>query len=130
MTEAEVIELIHDQLEGPTGDGTDIELTALGMICADIEEFGFEAWMNMPPHKVVEGHIEATQHVAEDLLEDLEAMLKQEKELEVMGVNQSMRIDTIKAVSAVGDGLISVMKSMVLYFATQELARLNYEPTH
>lgn len=129
MTQQEVIESIHVMLDDPIDGGTNEELTALGMICADIEEFGFEAWLDMPAIKVVESHIEATEAVAEDMLEDLETLINQESEIESLGVAQTMRIDTLNVAEGLKEGLMGVMKAMLLYLNTQEFAKINYEPT-
>ncbi len=40
MKKHEIIEYIHACLEDPI-EKSNVDLTALGMICADIEEFGF-----------------------------------------------------------------------------------------
>jgi len=129
MTQQEVIESIHVMLDDPIDGGTNEELTALGMICADIEEFGFKAWLDMPAIKVVQSHIEATEAVAEDMLEDLEALINQESEIESLGVGQTMRIDTLNVAEGLKEGLMGVMKAMLLYLNTQEFAKINYEPT-
>lgn len=121
MTQAEIIDLIITQLEDI--DGSNIALTASGMICADLEEFGFDAWVNMPAVKVVESHLEATEAVAEDLLEDIEAMISQEKQLDSLGVDQSMRIDTMQVLIGFKGGIMDIFRSLVLYFASQEQAK-------
>jgi len=122
MREIEFIRFIENQLSEM--DGSNVALTALGMIEADISEYGFEPWANMPAVKVVEGHLEATEVVAEDLLEDIETMIGQEKQIESLGVEQSMRIDTIEVLKGFSSGLIDVFKSLILYFLAQEQAKI------
>jgi hypothetical protein len=77
----------------------------------------------MPAVKVVESHLEATEAVAEDLLEDIEAMISQEEQLDSLGVDQSMRIDTMQVLIGFKGGIMDVFRSLVLYFASQEQAK-------
>jgi len=121
MTEHEVIEWIETYL-----DGTNYELTARGMILNDINEYSFDVWIDMPDINVVDGYLEATQEVASGLVQDYKNMLSQEKELDEMGVAQSMRIDPVQSMEAFCDGMMDVFKSLAKYLEVKEQAQGMY----
>lgn len=112
-------------------NGTKVELTALGMIKADIDEHGFENWLHMPAIPIVEWYLQTTNEVATQLVGDYEIMLNQEKELDEMGVQQSMKLDPVQSMAAFASGVIEVFESLLLYLTVQEMASAYYgEHTH
>ena len=77
-----------------SSDGTKWERTAFGFIMTDIDEFGFEDWLELPHDYVVESFLNTTYEVSNSLMSDLRTILKQEKdELEELGIEQTMRVD-------------------------------------
>lgn len=122
MKKHEIIEYIHVCLEDPI-EKSNVDLTALGMICADIEEFGFEKWIHLSPQEIVQMHIDATSDVADDTLEDLAAIISQEKELDVLGIDQSMRVEIMPAMISFKNGMIEVMRSLERYFEMQQTSK-------
>lgn len=126
MTEQQVMEWMEDYL-----DGTKVELTALGMIKTDIAEHGFENWLHMPAIPIVEWYLETTNEVATQLVQDYKTMLDQEKELDELGIKQSMKLDPVQSMGAFKDGVLEVFESLLLYLTVQEMASAYYgEHTH
>jgi hypothetical protein len=41
-------------------DGTKAETSALGMIKADIVEYGFDTWLEMPPETIIECYLQVS----------------------------------------------------------------------
>lgn len=112
-------------------DGTKVELTALGMIKADIAEHGFENWLHMPAIPIVEWYLETTNEVATQLVNDYKTMLDQEKELDELGIKQSMKLDPVQSMDAFKGGVLEVFESLLLYLTVQEMASAYYgEHTH
>lgn len=126
MTEQQVMEWMEEFL-----DGGKVELTALGMIKTDIKEHGFENWLHMPAIPIVEWYLQTTNEVATQLVSDYKTMLDQEKDLEGMGIEQSMRLEPVQCMDAFKDGMLEVFESLLLYLTTQEMAQSYYgEHTH
>ena len=126
MTQKEIMEWMEEYL-----DGTKPEQTALGMIKADINEHGFENWLNLPAIPIVEWYTQATEEVATQLVNDFKGMMELEKELGSLGIEQSSRLDPVASVEAFKDGAMDVMKSLLIYLLTQEMANSYYgEHTH
>lgn len=126
MTEHEVMEWMEKYL-----DGTKVEITALGMIKADIDEHGFENWLNMPAIPIVEWYLQTTNEVATQLVSDYKMMLEQEKELDELGISQSLKLDPVQSMDAFKNGVVEVFQSLLVYLTTQEMANAYYgEHTH
>lgn len=126
MTEQQVMEWMEDYL----GE-TKVELTALGMIKTDIAEHGFENWLNLPAIPIVEWYLQTTNEVATQLVHDYKNMLDQEKEIDALGIKQSMRLDPVQSMDAFKDGVLEVFESLLLYLTVQEMAQAYYgEHTH
>lgn len=126
MTEQEVMEWMEGYL-----DGTKVEATALGMIKADIDEHGFENWLNMPAIPIVEWYLQTTNEVATQLVSDYKMMLDQEKELDELGISQSLKLDPVQSMDAFKNGVVEVFESLLVYLTTQEMANAYYgEHTH
>ncbi len=114
MTKQQAIEWMYESLTD-----TQPQITALGLIIQDIEEFGFEGWLNLEPHKVVDMYIELSDDISEGLMSDFRTMLNQEKELDELGIGQSMKIDAPGAMDAYRRGMIDIMRSLLHYLQTQ-----------
>ena len=122
MTQQEIMEWMEEYL-----DGTKPEQTALGMIKADIGEYGFERWLELPAIPIVEWYTQATDEVAAQLVDDFKTLITQERELDELGVEQSMRLDSVESICAFKDGVMDVLKSLLIYLTVQEMASAYYE---
>lgn len=122
MTQEQVIDWMGDYLQG-----TKPEQTAYGMIMADIKEYNFDSWVQMPSIPIVESYLHATEDVASTLVNDYRAMLEQEQEIEELGLDQSMRLDPVECMDAFKDGVVDVFQSLLIYLTTQEMAQAYYE---
>lgn len=126
MTEQQVMEWMEKYLEG-----TKVEQTALGMIKTDIAEHGFDNWIHMPAIPIVEWYLQTTNEVATQLVHDYKTMLEQEKEIDELGIKQSMKLDPVQSMDAFKDGVLEVFESLLLYLTVQEMASAYYgEHTH
>lgn len=107
-------------------DGANYEKTAVGFIMADINEYDFETWLQLPHDYVVESFLETTYDVSNNLMSDLRTILRQEQELEEMGLEQTMRVDLAGLVEALNNGLLDVFRALQLYFQLQTEANELY----
>lgn len=125
MTEKQVMEWMEGYL-----DGTKVEVTALGMIKTDIDEHGFENWLVMPAIPIVEWYLQTTNEVATQLVNDYKMMLDQEKEIDELGIKQSMKLDPVQSMDAFKNGVVEVFQSLLVYLTTQEMANAYYHGEH
>lgn len=107
-------------------DGTSYERTALGFCMTDIDEFGFEHWLELPHDYVVESFLETTYEVSNSLMADLRTILKQEQDLEDLGIEQTMRVDLAGLVETLNSGLLNVFRALQFYFELQTQANALY----
>ena len=107
-------------------DGTSYERTALGFCMTDIDEFGFEHWLELPNDYVVESFLETTYEVSNSLMADLRTILKQEQDLEDLGIEQTMRVDLAGLVETLNSGLLNVFRALQFYFELQTQANALY----
>lgn len=121
MTEAKVITWMSEYLDG----GNDRK-SALGMIMQDINEYGFETWLEMPAEAVVSCYLDITEELMDELVTDFKTMLAQEDELASLGLEQSMRIDAGESLESFKDGTIDILRSLLLYIQTQRQAQALY----
>lgn len=117
MTQQEVMEWMETYL-----DGTMPEKSALGMIKQDIKEYGFETFLDLPPETIIQSYIEISEEVTHDLVEDFKSLFRQEKQIEDLGLEQSMRIDPGDSMMALRNGMSDIMQSMLLYVDVQRMA--------
>ena len=125
MTEKQVMDWMEGYL-----NGTKVEITALGMIKADIDEHGFENWLVMPAIPIVEWYLQTTNEVATQLVNDYKMMLDQEKEIDELGIKQSMKLDPVQSMDAFKNGVVEVFQSLLVYLTTQEMANAYYYGEH
>jgi hypothetical protein len=107
-------------------DGGNDRKSALGMIMQDINEYGFETWLEMPAESVVSCYLDITEELMDELVVDFKTMLAQEDELASLGLEQSMRIDAGESLEAFKDGTIDILRSLLLYIQTQRQAQALY----
>ena len=107
-------------------DGTKSEQTALGMILLDIDEHGFDNWIDMPAIPIVERYVQATEEVADQLVQDYSTIKDVEDIIGEAGIGQSYALKEPQSLIAFKDGIMDVMNSMLIYLTTQEMARAYY----
>lgn len=107
-------------------NGTNWERTALGFCMTDIDEHGFEGWLDLPHDYVVESFLDTTYEVSNTLMSDLRTILKQEQDLEDLGIEQTMRVDLAGLVEALNTGLMDVFRALQFYFQLQNEANALY----
>lgn len=107
-------------------DGTNPELTALGFIKADIQEYGFDGWIDLNPEVVIDSFYETTEEMSEMLIGELKTVLNQEQALDELGIEQTMKIDQKELVSSFRDGMLDIFKSMQIYFDVKRQAETDY----
>jgi len=117
MTQQEVMEWMETYL-----NGTMPEKSALGMIKQDIKEYGFDTFLEMPPETIIQSYIEISEEVTSDLVNDFRALFDQERQIEDLGLEQSMRIDPGDSMMALRNGMSDIMQSMLLYVDVQRMA--------
>ena len=117
----EILEWIEEYL-----DGTNPELTALGFIKADIQEHGFDGWIDLNPEVVIDSFYETTEEMSEMLIGELKTVLNQEQALDELGIEQTMKIDQRELISSFRDGMLDIFKSMQIYFDVKRQAETDY----
>ena len=117
MTEQEVIKWMETYLQG-----TMPERTALGMIKADIDEVGFESFLELPPETIIESYLVVADEVTQDAVDDFKALFSQESELDELGIGQSLRLNPSESMQALRNGMTDIMKSLMLYIEVQRMA--------
>ena len=106
--------------------GTNWERTAFGFVMSDIDEYGFDDWLELPHDYVVESFLDTTYEVSNALMSDLRTILKQEQDLEDLGIEQTMRVDLAGLVEALNSGLLDVFRALQFYFELQTQANALY----
>ena len=119
-------EQVIDWMIQRASDGTSYKRTALGFCMTDIDEFGFEHWLELPHDYVVESFLETTYEVSNSLMADLRTILKQEQDLEDLGIEQTMRVDLAGLVETLNSGLLNVFRALQFYFELQTQANALY----
>ena len=107
-------------------DGTNTERTALGFIKADIQEYGFDGWIDLSPDVVIDSFYETTEEMSEALIGELKTVLNQEQTLDELGIEQTMKIDQKELISSFRNGMLDIFKSMQIYFDVKRQAETDY----
>ena len=118
---------IMRNLETWLEDGSNPEQTALGFIKADINERGFEGWLNMDAEMVTFSFYDTTEEMSNEITNDLSVMLGQENVLDDLGLEQTMRIDQHGLLLAFKKGMLDIFKSLQIYFDAKQQAAHQYE---
>jgi hypothetical protein len=118
---------IMRNLETWLEDGSNPEQTALGFIKADIQERGFEGWLNMDAEMVTFSFYDTTEEMSNEIMNDLSIMLSQENVLDDLGLEQTMRIDQHGLLLAFKKGMLDIFKSLQIYFDAKQQAEIQYE---
>lgn len=117
MTEKEIMTWMEEYLEGNSA-----RKSALMMIQADIEQYGFETFLEMPPETVISEYIAVSEEVTQEAVDDFRAMFNQELELAELGIEQSFKLNPPATMAAMRNGMTDIMKSLLLYVETQRMA--------
>jgi len=117
MTENEVMNWMEKYLVG-----TKAETSALGMIKADINEHGFETWLELPPETIVHTYLEVSEEISQELVDSFTTMFSQEQELEDLGIGQNFTLDPTECVTAMRNGMTDIMRSLLYYIDAQRMA--------
>jgi hypothetical protein len=117
MTEQEVMEWMEGYLVGSKA-----ETSALGMIKADIREFGFDTWLDMPPETIIHTYLEVSEEISQELVDSFTTMFSQEQDLEDLGIEQNFTLDPTECVTAMRNGMTDIMRSLLHYVDVQRMA--------
>ena len=117
MTEKEIMTWMEEYLEGDNA-----RKSALMMIQADIEEHGFETFLELPPETIISEYISVSEEVTQESVDDFRAMFNQELELAELGLEQSFKLNPPATMAAMRNGMTDIMKSLLLYVETQRMA--------
>ena len=117
MTENEVKDWMEKYLSG-----TKAETSALGMIKADINEHGFETWLELPPETIVHTYLEVSEEISQELVDSFTTMFAQEQDLEELGIEQNFTLDPTECVTAMRNGMTDIMRSLLYYIDVQRMA--------
>ena len=107
-------------------DGTNPERTALGFIKADIQEYGFDGWIDLNPEGVIDSFYETTEEMSEMLVGELKTVLNQEQTIDELGIEQTMKIDQKELISSFRNGMLDFFKSMQIYLDVKRQAETDY----
>jgi len=103
-------------------DGNNARKSAFGMIMADIEQYGFQSFLDMPPETIISEYLAVTEDVTQDAVDYFKALFIQEQELDELGIDQSMRLNPPESIEAMRNGMTDIMKSLLHYIETQRMA--------
>lgn len=117
MTQQEVMEWMEGYLEG-----TKAETSALGMIKADIREFGFDTFLELPPETIIHTYLEVSEEISQELVDSFATMFAQEQDLEDLGIDQNFTLDPTECVTAMRNGMTDIMRSLLHYVDAQRMA--------
>ena len=117
MTETEVIKWMENYL-----DGTAAEKSAMGMIRADINEHGFQTFLEMPPETIIATYLSVSEEISQELVDSFTTMFTQEQDLEDLGIDQSFKLDPAESVIAMRNGMTDIMRSLLCYVDVQRMA--------
>jgi len=121
-TQEEIVVWMMQHLEG-----TQPELTARGFIMQDMwEHGGFENWIDLDPAVIIDSFYEVTSEVSQELMNDLQTAINQEDDLDLLGIDQSMRVNLKGLTAALRSGMLDIFKSMQIYFDVKRQAKTFY----
>lgn len=122
MSEAEIMFWMDEFLSE-----TPSEVSALGMIRADIEEFGFETWLDLPAEFVIESYYEVTEAVLNQVCDRFQFLFEEQSMLRDADISIENSFEPIEAMYGVRDGFMGTMESMKHYVETQRIAKESYK---
>jgi hypothetical protein len=117
MTEQEVIQWMSERLDGDVA-----RKSAFGMIMADVNQYGFQTFLDMPPETIISEYLVVTEELTQDAVDCFKTLFAQEQELDSLGIDQSLRLNPSESVEAMRNGMTEIMKSLLHYIETQRMA--------
>ena len=118
MDELQIKEWLQDEL-GHDGAETH-EKTTLGWILADIDEYTFDMWLELPPYVVVDEYLNITNELSQDLVDQYKFSVEQEDLLDTLDIKQTPLADPPEILQAFKSGMIDILKSLSCYFKIRE----------
>ena len=89
---------------------------------ADIEQYGFQTFLDMPPETIVSEYLVVTEELTQDAVDCFKLSLLKNKDLASLGIEQSMRLNPTESVEAMRNGMTDIMSSLLHYIETQRMA--------
>lgn len=122
MSENEIMHWMEEFLSE-----TGAELSALGMIRADIEEFGFESWLDLSSEFVIDSYYEVTEAVVDQVCDRFQFLFEEQTMLKEADISPEHTFDPVEAMYGVKEGFMGTFASMRHYVETQRLAKESYK---
>jgi len=117
MTETQAIKYIRDIInDSKDTDYEDVTDCAGSLCIIDIANFGLEDWLLWTPEEIVTLFTEVMDSTMTELLDELKSNYVGEQLIdELLGSNQTQRVDHDRAVNGVKDGAVKMMQSLRMY---------------
>ncbi len=117
MTETQAIEYIRNIInDSKDTDYEDVTDCAGSLCIIDIANFGLEDWLSWTPEEIVSLFTEVMDSTMTELLDELKSNYAGEQLIdELLGSEQSHRVDCDRTVNAVKDGAVKMMESLRMY---------------
>lgn len=99
-------------------DDDDFEIVdCAGNLCRiDIEKFGYDEWKTWTPEDIVNIFIEVTASTMDDLLDELASNHAGEELIEeLLGSEQTFKVDYERATHGIKSGAVKMMQSLGMY---------------
>ena len=117
MTETQAIEYIRNIISDTKGSDYEAVTDCAGSLCIiDISNFGLEDWLSWTPEEVVSLFTEVMDSTMTELLDEFKSNYAGEQLIdELLGSDQTQRVDHDRAVNGVKDGAVKMMQSLRMY---------------
>tara|TARA_R100000734_G_scaffold13127_1_gene9716 strand:- start:790 stop:1182 length:393 start_codon:yes stop_codon:yes gene_type:complete len=117
MTETQAIEYIREIISDTKGSDYEDITDCAGSLCIiDISNFGLEDWLSWTPEEIVTLFIEVMDSTMTELLDELKSNYAGEQLIdELLGSDQTQRVDHDRAVNGVKDGAVKMMQTLRMY---------------
>jgi len=117
MTETQAIEYIRNIISDTKGSDYAAVTDCAGSLCIiDISNFGLEDWLSWTPEEVVSLFTEVMDSTMTELLDEFKSNYAGEQLIdELLGSDQTQRVDHDRAVNGVKDGAVKMMQSLRMY---------------
>ena len=117
MTETQAIEYIRNIINDTKGSDYEDVTDCAGSLCIiDIANFGLEDWLSWTPEEIVALFTEVMDSTMTELLDELKSNHAGEQLIdELLGSDQTQRVDHDRAIGAVKDGAVKMMESLRMY---------------
>jgi hypothetical protein len=78
----------------------------------------------MVPERVVSSYLDVTEEISQELVDSFTTLFSQEKDIQELGIEQSMTLDPSECISAMRNGMTDIMRSLFHYMETQRMAHI------